>query len=577
MNDTDQHQQDKKGNGNVWSDEPPSVYNTEGFFAPAPTDKLKTLVSEYVHLEQRLKEISDQMNAPETNGLLSYFIDGNMEGRKYTVGSIVESLFDFKGAQGCLVASFWDKTLKITDVFDYMPAKRRQDWWDQIQNPLGKKPYYRKESEEWEIPPLPPFTYENVQGTVQKLLSERPSFFSERVDGVFKSLSREHVTNSPQAFNKRMIVPNVISEYGMVNFSTLDVIHDLRCVIAKFMGRGEPSRNSCQAIIEDIRQQNGVWKSVDGNAFRMRVYNGVGTAHIEINPEMAWKLNSVLAWIYPAAIPPELRHKPKRKPKSKDFVLFEQLLPFKILDILESMTKANKAGTKLSFSFEHRNIDKRARETVGNVLASIGGVKKTEARGDTWEFDYPPQEAIKEILRFGAVPDQKSHQYYPTPPNIAEIAQEKLTQGMCDADKVLEPSAGTGSLLAGLDVDQKNITCVEVSKLHCEVLKSKGYFVIKGDFIDASKALPKFERIILNPPFADGRWQTHLKAALSCLSDSGRLVAILPASAKHARLSLDEITNKEMDAEWSNTFSNQFEGTSASVVILTLERKNVEN
>ena len=40
-----------------------------------------------------------------------------------------------------------------------------------------------------------------------------------------------------------------------------------------------------------------------------------GTAHFEIHPDMAWKLNCVLASMHPMAIPAEFRQKPKKQTK----------------------------------------------------------------------------------------------------------------------------------------------------------------------------------------------------------------------------------------------------------------------
>ena len=50
--------------------------------------------------------------------------------------------------------------------------------------------------------------------------------------------------------------------------------------------------------------------------------------------------------------------------------------------------------------------------------------------------------------------------------------------------KVLEPSAGTGILIDQLKnhIGSIDTTCIELNKEKCEVLKSKGYNTIHGDF-----------------------------------------------------------------------------------------------
>ncbi|MNH18893.1 hypothetical protein D3C79_786140 [compost metagenome] len=68
----------------------------------------------------------------------------------------------------------------------------------------------------------------------------------------------------------------------------------------------------------------------------------------------------------------------------------------------------------------------------------------------------------------------------------------------------------------------------------------------------------------MNPPFSDGRWQAHVEhAATMC---GGRLVAILPASAKN------KFTLTGFTCEWSQVFDNEFDGASVSVVILKADR-----
>src|SRR5690606_19819628 len=134
-----------------------------------------------------------------------------------------------------LNSDFWEEALALTDVYDAMPQTRRTEWNDQLtarKEPRGKK---RAETEH----ELQDFTEEVVRATLQDLLAARSRFFAERVDGIFRNLSREHVTNCPQGFSKRMILSSVLS-YGSPDWTKCGYINDLRCVIAKFMGRDNP-------------------------------------------------------------------------------------------------------------------------------------------------------------------------------------------------------------------------------------------------------------------------------------------------------------------------------------------------
>lgn len=74
--------------------------------------------------------------------------------------------------------------------------------------------------------------------------------------------------------------------------------------------------------------------SVDGGSLRLKAFLK-GTVHLEIHPEMAWRLNDILAFLYLAAIPAEHRQKPRGK--NKTFELQTDLLPFAVLGMLSEL------------------------------------------------------------------------------------------------------------------------------------------------------------------------------------------------------------------------------------------------
>src|SRR3546814_8229511 len=97
---------------------------------------------------------------------------------------------------------------------------RRQEWYEQIREKQA-----------------PEFEEQTVRSTLMDLLASRTKFFAERVDGIFQSLSREHVTNCPEGFGKRMILFYVITSYNTNSHDRIGYINDLRAVIAKQIGR----------------------------------------------------------------------------------------------------------------------------------------------------------------------------------------------------------------------------------------------------------------------------------------------------------------------------------------------------
>lgn len=536
------------------------VEDIDDFFAPMASDLVDSLIGEYDATRKRLENMASSVSSEACRGVLHYFVEGNAKEQRHSMPTTVDALFRVEGAIAQLNADFWNRALRLTDVLDYMPQKRRDEWFEQIRNPEGRKA--NKYSGETDLPALPEFEEATVRSTLAGLLHNRAQFLAERVDGIFRALSRAHVTNQPQGFGKRMIIANVFG------YQTHGHINDLRCVIAKFMGRDEPKHGATDPVIKAARRQNGQWMNVDGGALRIRVYGGVGTAHLEVHPDMAWRLNAILASLYPLAIPAEFRTKPKRARKIKDFELFDRPLPFAVVQLLAEMREVRER-IEPSWPEQYRNVpnarefgygdkDKAALAEAEKVLMAIGAVKA----GRHWQFDYDPTEVLDQVVCSGCIPDQKSHQFYPTPASVAEKAIELAAIG--PDHTCLEPSAGQGGLADLMPMDAT--TCIEISELHCKILEAKGHKVVEADFLKVA-GLGRFDRIVMNPPFSEGRWQAHLQHAAGLLSDGGRLVAILPSSAKGKDL-LPGFTH-----EWSLSYANEFAGTSVSVVILAAQRE----
>jgi hypothetical protein len=544
------------------------IVETEAFFAPVSSDMIDGLIGQYQHEKKNIQAVAEFMGGEGAGSSLHYFIEGNKADSDRFYG--FERMFQIEGAIACLNATYWQKALNLTDVIDCMPQKRRDEWFEQIRNPLGTK--RDKYSKDYIIQPLPEFSDETVRATIGELLLSRQKFFSERVDGIFRSLSGTHVTNEPQGFGKRMIIAGVLCSYGMVNHSKAGYINDLRAVIAKFMGRDQPSYGSSDDMIRAASRNPGQWMPIDAGAMRIRVYNGVGTAHLEVHPDMAWRLNCILASLYPAAIPPKFRQKPTKTPK--DFVMMGRLLPFAVVSALAQMETAiepipgdirgrmQKIENSRRFRYD---IDKAVRDEVDRVLQSIGGVKMSINAYSYFNFDYDPSSVIDEIVCSGCVPDHKSHQFYPTPQSLASMAVDLAD--IQHGHQCLEPSAGMGGLADFMPKDKTQ--CIEISELHCKVLEAKGYkHVYCGDFLTTGCTVSNFHRIVMNPPFSEGRWQAHLKHAATKLAHDGKLVAILPASAKGK----DDLLPSNFACEWTKIYDNEFAGTSVSVVILVANK-----
>lgn len=523
----------------------------ESFFAPANTDALDSLMAQYSLARRRIAEVAAFTGGETASSVLHYFLEGNAsEDRgRHSLSLSAAQLFTEAGAVAALNSAYWSKALALTDVVDMMPQARRTEWHEQIRSHK-----------------CPEFEESTVRATLVDLLAMRAQFLGERVDGIFRGLSGEHVTNAPEAFGKRMIVARVLTCYDTADSSTCGIINDLRCVIARFMGRDEPTYQSTDPLIRSLRGRWGEWVTVDGGALRIRLYKK-GTAHIEVHPDMAWRLNATLASLYPLAIPPQFRQRPKRR--LKDIPAMQRPLPSRVVELLAGMGPArvkvlydgwrerfDAVPRTLQFRYGVDDSSDAAREAAA-VLCAIGG---TCDKGGTWTFDYEPADVVMEIVTSGCIPDRVAHQFYPTPERLARLCVEMAQIG--DSHRVLEPSAGQGDIAALLPVDRT--TCVEISPLHCAILRARGLPTVQADFLAWTDA--PFDRVVMNPPFADGRARAHVEHAASLLKPGGRLVAVLPASMRGKDLLPGHA------CEWSAVFDGEFRGTSVSVVLLAAER-----
>lgn len=563
------------------------VDDDAGFFAPVSFDALDSLLHAYQTLRARIDVVAEFVKGPEAASVMHYFLEGNRsdERGRMSLERSADQLFNPLGAIGALNAAYWSKALQLTDVLDMMPQARRNEWHEQMRNPCGiEKDYHAVQRDKHAHPewfdlkgkyidpangyrsaPLPNFEPTTVRETLAALINMRQQFFAERVDGIFRALSGSHVTNKPEGFSKRMILSHV------TDYRQEGVINDLRCVIAKFMGRDEPAHYATSNLFRHLRGRWGELHEIDGGAFRMRIYM-VGTAHLEVHPDMAWRLNQILAHMHPMAIPAEFRQRPKRKTKA--VTLIKKPLPFAVLAVLEGLKPATEQVSK--WPERYRQVpktlmvsgishDKHVKEEALSVLAAIGGTPSHN--GSWWTFDYEPADVLHEILTSGCIPDARSHQFYPTRERLARLATGLAADGAGPNDQWCEPSAG----LAGLAqyMPQDRTTCVEVSDLHCKVLEAKGFKVVCADFLEWS-VLPgiagSFQRVVMNPPYDRGQWRAHLDHAAALVQLGGRLVAILPSGARGCEL-------PGFNTTWQGPFANEFPGASVEVVILVADRK----
>lgn len=515
--------------------------NDEAFYAPDNTDQVDSLIGEYQGMRRQVEHLANLMES-EGQEVLSLFIEGNISDHRYRYAMpTANKLFKVEGAIAALNARYWDKALRLTDVLECMPQSRRSDWHEQIRNH-----------------DTPDFEEATVRDTLVSMLSSRSTYFAERVEGIFRRLSHAHVTNRPEGFSKRMIVSGALNDFGSCDVTTAGYINDLRCVLAQFMGRKAPSSYSAMRIIDVGAKRLGEWLTIDGGVLRIKLFKK-GTAHLEVHPDMAWRLNAVLAYLHPHAIPSHFRAKPKQPPKS--FAVLQTTLPTGVVKTIVDILSNNLYLDEQTVCLPYTGMDaKGEKEGVQRVMESLGGASSD---GRHYEFDYAPRAVLEDVVVSSVLPEDKSHQFYHTKETLAERAIDHAEIG--GEDECLEPSAGIAGLAKYMPKERTQ--CVELSQLRCKVLETMGYNVDCADFLSwAERTERRFDRVILNPPFADGRALLHLKAAGELTRSGGRIVAILPASMK------GKMPLPGFDHTWEGPYEDQFDGTGVRVALLIADK-----
>jgi hypothetical protein len=507
------------------------------FFVANPTNTLNELIDYYKRTLSHIKQTSEHVLSLDLDSVTEHFFNGNYKDRNYLKPSI-KHLFQSEGAIKSLNAHCWSQAMNLTDVYDVMPQKRRDEWNKLITDQE-----------------TPDFNEDVVRSTIADLYSKKKMFFAERVRDLFDRLSRSHKTNCPEGFYKRMIIDRGLDYVGTTfpspNYSSAGYINDLRCVVSKFMQRDEPK--SSYEIIKECMYNYGQWHHIDAGAIKIRVYKK-GTIHIEVHPELAWRINCILNEVSENAIPSQFRTKPDKE--FKEFVLMNKPLDFAVL--AEIGANYNHHNNKYYFSTA---IDKYVKKQAIDVLTLIGAVFD-QNYSNSYHFDYDASKVLSYINMTGCVFDYKSYQYYPTPEAVKQLVDD-LTQSE-QYHSVLEPSAGQGHLIKDM---QGQINCVEICPINQLILEAKRYNVVDNDFLKFAKSTYKrYDRVVMNPPFSEGRAEKHVKTAYSLLKDGGVLVAVVPASFKDKQF-IDGAT-----IEYHDVFDNEFDNTTVSVIVLKIEK-----
>lgn len=201
-------------------------------------------------------------------------------------------------------------------------------------------------------------------------------------------------------------------------------------------------------------------------------------------------------------------------------------IPSGVYDVL-SDTRTVISGDRVQIPFE---LDRARYEQVNKVLKEIGGRWDGRNAVRAHVFPFPVEEYMRACLATREFPSRYEQGWYPTPPRVVHdiLEHAAIRQGM----SVLEPSAGTGSIVGPAAGRGAVVDCVENDERRVHVLREQGAArrVVKADFLDLDPldSPHGYRRVLMNPPFAAA--VQHVKHALGFLDDDGTLIAVMPES-----------------------------------------------
>ncbi|WP_128803036.1 MULTISPECIES: methyltransferase [unclassified Streptomyces] len=193
-------------------------------------------------------------------------------------------------------------------------------------------------------------------------------------------------------------------------------------------------------------------------------------------------------------------------------------------DVLDVIRAATVDGPALRLNGQ---LDRKLYERVNLALHAVGGVWHRYKKAHIFTID--AADAIAGLLATGEVITDVDRGFYPTPQATVERLLDLAE--LEPACEVLEPSAGRGAIAEAVAARGAIVDCVELDTARAEHIRAGGYArqVTNADFFSVPVER-RYQRVIMNPPFAGRQDIRHVERALRFIQPGGLLVAIMYGS-----------------------------------------------
>ena len=260
-------------------------------------------------------------------------------------------------------------------------------------------------------------------------------------------------------------------------------------------------------------------------------------------------------------------------------------------DVREVISKSTTTGKVLTLP---AGLDRKLYVSTNKVLEALGGKWNKKQNGHV--FDDDASKVLKIALgKEGVVDKKKTYQVFETPDATADRVAARFMEQLWTMSlpkRILEPSAGTGQLLAGIErwcngaaVKPPIVHVVEIQK---ELLDKLGERPLQmqiwtsiGDFLEMvprDLSNSKFDGVIMNPPFTKGQDIAHVMHAMQFVKPRGVLTAVMSPAWQTSQTS-----KAKLFREWLKQFpdvdvlelqegSFKDAGTNVRTVVVTIQK-----
>jgi hypothetical protein len=165
-----------------------------------------------------------------------------------------------------------------------------------------------------------------------------------------------------------------------------------------------------------------------------------------------------------------------------------------------------------------------SRETYTKVKDLMKKAEGTYKRnGFDFAEDVDTEDVLQRLRKGEVINTKKELQQFYTPRDLALRVQD-LAGDIYPGSLILEPSAGRGALLEGLDKDL--IHCCELDERNRQYLTEQGYTLVGKDFMEFETD-QLYDLILANPPFTKNQDIMHVRKMYELLADDGVLVSVM--------------------------------------------------